>query len=226
MTGRAAMRAGPANDGERGLASGRQTTEQATGGLAIPPEEQLRANSYALLAALLRAPPSAGLLAEVAALAGDDSEMGRALTALADAARNIPCADIDDEFHDLFIGVGSAELKPYASYYLTGFLYEKPLAKLRAEMATLGLGRADGVAEPEDHVAALCEMMAAMITGAFDAPVELARQSAFFDTHLAPWAGRFFEDLEEAGSARFYRAVATVGRLFVRIEAQSFEMAA
>ena len=80
--------------------------------------------------------------------------------------------------------------------------------------------------EPEDHIAALCEMMCGLITGAFGAPADLARQQAFFDTHIAPWAERLFEDLEAASSANFYKPVGTIGRLFMRIELQSFEMAA
>ena len=198
----------------------------AGGGEAVLPEEMLRANTYALLAVLLREPPGDVTLEELAALQPDDGEIGRALEALAAAAGEISTNDIDDEFHDLFIGVGETELTPYTSYYLTGFVYEKPLAKLRVAMAELGISQGDDVAEPEDHIASLCEIMCAMITGAFAAPVALDRQRAFFNTHVAPWAERFFEDLEGSPSARFYRPVGTVGRLFMRIEAQSFEMAA
>ncbi len=203
----------------------------ALGGGASPPaevaaEEVLRANTYALLARLLRTQPDAEALAELAGFQTDGTEMGRALAALAEAARDATPDSVDDEFHDLFIGVGETELTPYTSYYLTGFVYEKPLAKLRLAMAELGISQGDDVAEPEDHIASLCEMMCAMITGAFTAPVALDRQRAFFTTHVAPWAERFFEDLEGSPSARFYRPVGTVGRLFMRIEAQSFEMAA
>ncbi len=192
----------------------------------IAAEEVLRANTYALLARLLRTYPDAEALSEFSRLQTDDTEMGRALAALAEAARDATPDSVDDEFHDLFIGVGETELTPYTSYYLTGFVYEKPLAKLRVAMAELGISQGDDVAEPEDHIASLCEMMCAMITGAFAAPVALDRQRAFFNTHVAPWAERFFEDLEGSPSARFYRPVGTVGRLFMRIEAQSFEMAA
>lgn len=186
----------------------------------------MRANTYALLAVLLREPPGAGVLEELAALQTGEGEMAQALDALAVVSGDSSITQIDDEFHDLFIGVGQSEIKPYGSYYLTGFMYEKPLAKLRAEMAELGLGKADDAVEPEDHIASLCEMMCAMITGAFGAPVELKRQNEFFAAHIAPWAERFFEDLETTESAQFYRKVATVGRLFMHIEAQSFEMVA
>ncbi len=201
-----------------------QTDHQSVTEVAA--EDMLRANTYALLASLFRAPPDAARLADLAKLGVDDTEMGRALGALGAAARDSMPEAIDDEYHDLFIGLGEAELTPYASYYLTGFVYEKPLAKLRIEMADLGIVKTDDVAEPEDHIAALCEMMCGLITGAFGAPADLARQQAFFDTHIAPWAERLFEDLETASSANFYKPVGTIGRLFMRIELRSFEMAA
>lgn len=186
----------------------------------------LRANTYMLLASLLRAPPDAEALAGVGALEAGEGEMGEALARLAAAAGDSTPQAIDDEFHDLFIGVGAGELSPYASYYLTGFLYDKPLAALRQDMASLGIAKDDDVAEPEDHVAALFEMMCGLITGAFGEPADLARQQAFFDAHIAPWAEQFFEDMEAAECASFYKPVGTIGKLFLRIESQSFEMAA
>ncbi len=192
----------------------------------IAAEEALRANTYALLATLLRTHPDAEALAEFTQLQTDDTEMGRALAALAEAARDATPDSVDDEFHDLFIGVGETELTPYTSYYLTGFVYEKPLAKLRVAMAELGISQGDDVAEPEDHIASLCEIMCGLITGAFGEPADLARQQAFFDEHIAPWAERFFEDLETAASANFYKSVGRIGKLFMRIESQAFEMAA
>ena len=89
---------------------------------------------------------------------------------------------------------------PFCSYYLTGFLNEKPLAALRMDMDELGIGRAEGVKDPEDQIASLCEMMAGMITGAFGEPVGLDRQRAFFDKHIGCWAPRFFKDLQAAES--------------------------
>lgn len=192
----------------------------------IAPEDHLRANMYGLLAALLRERPNAEMLEEIAALSAGDNEMGRACAALAEAARDGSFESVDDEYHALFTGVGESELQPYASYYLTGFLHEKPLANLRVTMEGLGIARAEGVAEPEDHIAALCEMMCGMIAGAFDGPVDLYGQRNFFDDHIAPWAERFFEDLEAAPDAHFYRPVGTIGRLFMRIESQAFQMAA
>ncbi|HLI12737.1 MAG TPA: molecular chaperone TorD family protein [Alphaproteobacteria bacterium] len=189
--------------------------------------DALRARTYRLLARLLAAPPDAGLLKSLSALDGDAGPLGLALNALAAEARATTVAMLDDEYHALFIGVGGGELNPFGSYYLTGFLYERPLARLRIDMARLGIARADGNSDPEDHIAALCEMMAGLISGDFgDEPVPLAAQQAFFDAHLGGWASRFFGDLEAAAAARFYRPVGRIGRHFFEIERQAFAMAA
>ncbi|MFQ5773290.1 MAG: molecular chaperone [Kiloniellaceae bacterium] len=192
----------------------------------IAEEDRLRAHWYALVARLLSAPPEEATLAFVRGLRGDETELGRGVQALAAAARGATPGTAEEEYFDLFIGVGQGELLPFASYYLTGFLNEKPLARLRGDMAELGITRADEVKEPEDHIASLCEMMAGMITGAFGAPVDLARQQQFFDRHVGCWAPRFFEDLEAARSAALYMPVGTIGRRFMAIETQAFEMAA
>ena len=190
----------------------------------VLPAEWLRAQQYQLLARFLAAPAEAVLLDLGAGLAGDDTEFGQALGELARRAGQVTPAAASREYHDLFIGIGRGELAPYASYYLTGFLNEKPLAKLRGDMARLGIARADTVKEPEDHIAALCEMMAGLITGAFGTPLDLAGQRAFFDRHLAPWAPVFFEDLEKAKSAWLYAPVGTLGRVFMGIEKTAFMM--
>ncbi len=196
------------------------------GDSAAAEEDVLRANVYVLLGRLLARAPDRATLDMVAGLKGDDSELGRAIGAMAAAARASTPETVDDEYHVLFIGVGEGELNPYGSYYLTGFLHEKPLAKLRIEMGELSIARADDVAEPEDHIAALCEMMCGLITGAFGEAADLAKQQRFFDAHIASWAHRFFEDLERAPSAAFYMPVGAVGKLFMEIENQAFRMAA
>lgn len=187
-------------------------------------EDRLRADQYQLLAGFLAAPAEAGLLQLASSFAGDDTEYGRALAGLADRAGRTTPEAASREYHDLFIGIGCGELIPFASYYRTGFLNEKPLAKLRGDMARLGIARAETVKEPEDHIAALCEMMAGLITGAFGAPLDLVAQRTFFDSHLAPWAPLFFEDLEKARSAWLYAPVGTLGRVFMGIEKTAFMM--
>ncbi len=192
----------------------------------IAEEDRLRAQWYALLARLLSAPLDAATLELARGLAGDDSDLGKGVKALAAAAKGTTVEAVDEEYFDLFIGVGQGELLPYGSYYLTGFLNEKPLAVLRQDMGELGIGRTEDVKEPEDHIASLCEMMAGMITGAFGDPVGLDRQRAFFDKHIGCWAPRFFEDLQAARSAAFYMPVGMIGSVFMAVESQAFQMAA
>ncbi len=195
-----------------------------SGGIAA--EDTMRADVYALLAWLLRSPPKAEDLQRTSAIEGDESAIGRAMAVLAAAAGKARVEALGEEYHDLFIGVGRGELVPYGSFYLAGFLNEKPLANLRLDMEKLGIARAEGVPETEDHIAALCEMMAGLITGAFGEPADLATQQHFFDTHVRSWAPRFFEDLEAAKSAAFYMPVGTIGKLFMDVEIQAFKMAA
>lgn len=190
----------------------------------IAEEDRLRASVYALLARYLRHPPDAEALAAARALMGDESELGEAFSALGTVARVMNVEAVDREYHALFIGLGRGELLPYGSYYLTGFLNEKPLAKLRASMATLGIERLEGIKEPEDHIGSLMEMMAGLILGSFGPPLSIAEQRAFFSNHIEPWAPYFFKDLEAAKGSVFYLPVATVGRVFMEIEEAAFSM--
>lgn len=199
----------------------------------IDREEELRAQQYAFLGALLQNPPDQKLLDLAGSLEGDDTDFGMAINALAHAARGATVSDVDDEFHDLFLGVGRGELVPHGSYYLTGFMNEKPLAQLRRDMAQLGIARADDNRTPEDNIASLCEMMAGLIRGQFGkisgeggGALALGPQSAFFNAHLAPWAGQFFKDLEAANASVFFKPVGTLGRVFIEIEETAFQMAA
>ena len=181
-----------------------------------------RAREYGMLAALLARAPDARLLQQLATLRGEPTPLGLAHAGLAQAAGEIDAERAEREFFDLFIGLGRGELLPYGSYYLTGFLHERPLARLRADLAPLGIERVEGNAEPEDHAATLCEIMAGIVGGALAAPPGTDQQ--IFDKHLAPWIGRFFADLEQAQAATFYRRVGTVGRIFVDIEAEAFAL--
>lgn len=197
-----------------------------TAGLEIAEEDQLRAQWYGLVARLLSSAPDEAVLSALGGLHGDHSELGHAIATLAAAARGTNPEAVRDEYFNLFIGVGQGELLPFASYYLTGFLNEKPLARLRQDMARLEIAQTDDVKEPEDHIASLCEMMAGLITGEFGRPVDIGRQREFFDRHIGCWAPRFFEDLQAAKSAAFYMPVGTIGSLFMSIESEAFRMAA
>ena len=184
--------------------------------------DRLRAHEYGLLAVLLGRAPAKDLLERLSELKGDATPLGLAHIALAELASDIDPDELSREFFDLFIGVGRGELLPYASYYLTGFLNERPLARVREDLNGLGIERAEGHHDPEDHLAILCEVMAGLAAGRFE--VESGAERRFFERHLKPWAARFFADLETARHARFYRPVGTIGRIFMEIEAQAFAM--
>jgi TorA maturation chaperone TorD len=181
-----------------------------------------RAREYRLLATLLARAPDAAFLKKLTALRGDASPLGLAHIALAEAAEAANADAVEREYFNLFIGVGRGELVPYGSYYLTGFLHERPLARLRDDLQALGIERSEGNAEPEDHAALLCEIMSGLADGTFPAPAGTDRR--IFDNHLAPWIGHFFADLERAEEAGFYRKVGTLGRVFVDIEAEAFAL--
>jgi len=182
--------------------------------------DRQRAAEYGLLSLLLGKAPDADTLSRIAALKGDASDLGMAHIELAAAAADD--RDVSKEFFDLFIGLGRGELLPYASYYLTGFLHERPLARVREDLDALGIERAGVSREPEDHIAILLEVMAGLARGDFEA--EFSEQARFFERHLKPWAARMFADLEISNSAKFYRAVGRVGRIFMGLESEAFTL--
>lgn len=194
--------------------------------VAVSEEDRLRADLYNFLGLILSAPPDQLLLDQTAGLSGDDSEIGQAIAGLSRVAASSKPKAVEREFNALFIGLGRGELLPYASYYLTGFLNEKPLATLRSDMAAQRITRAPNVYEPEDNIASLMEMMGGLIVGRFSDPAPLDVQKAFFNKHIAPWAGHFFSDLEAAKSSVLYASVGNVGRIFMDIEREAFRMSA
>ncbi len=194
--------------------------------LDISAEDQLRANFYNFLGLLLAGPPDQLLLDQIAGLTGDETDLGQAIQAMARVAKVTKPAAAEREFNALFIGLGRGELLPYASFYLTGFLNEKPLAQLRNDMTARGITRAQNVFEPEDNIASLMEMMAGMIAGRFGTPASLDDQRAFWSKHIGPWASHFYSDLEGAENSVLYASVGTAGRVFMEIEREAFRMTA
>tara|TARA_R110002012_G_scaffold18455_12_gene67803 strand:- start:926 stop:1534 length:609 start_codon:yes stop_codon:yes gene_type:complete len=190
----------------------------------LPEEDRMRADLYNFMGLILSGPPDQMLLDQCAALSGDESDLGQGFSTLSKLASKTRPAGAEREFNRLFIGLGRGELLPYASFYLTGFLNEKPLAALRQDMVARGLERAPNVFEPEDNIASLMEMMGAMIAGRFSAPATLTLQKTFFNRHVAPWAGHFFADLEGAKNSVFYAPVGKIGRAFMQIEAEAFRL--
>ncbi|MES2127347.1 MAG: molecular chaperone TorD family protein [Pseudomonadota bacterium] len=183
-------------------------------------EEAARAALYGLLGDLFYGAPGQALLdAIVEAPAGGDGVLRDAWQVLARACRTVPANAIAEEYETLFIGTGRPELMLYGSFYLSGFMMEKPLARLRSDLAALGLERAPAVPESEDHIAALCHTLRHLAAYA-----SLEVQKDFFQRHLAPWAGTMCEAISAHPRAAFYPAVAQFAQLFFEVEAQAFEM--
>lgn len=194
------------------------------GSAEVDDVDTARAQEYALLAGLLMRAPDASLLSKLSALRGDASPLGLAHAALAEAAERTTVEKIEREYFELFIGLGRGELMPYGSYYLTGFLHERPLARLREDLSRIGIVRAEGIVEPEDHAGILCEIMSGLASRRLPAPSGSDR--LIFEKHMAPWIGRFFTDMENAAAADFYRRLGTLGRVYIEIETEGFDMPA
>ena len=186
--------------------------------------DRARAQEYALLAILLSRSPDSEMIERLALLRGDASPLGAAHADLAEAAAQADEASASREYFDLFAGLGQGALLPYASHYLTGSLYGRPLARLRETFRHLGIERDRGHSEPEDHVAILCEIMAGLIGGDLAVPAGADRE--FFEKHLARWIRRFFVDLENVKSADFYARVGALGRTFIDVETEAFALPA
>ncbi len=196
----------------------------------VSPEDVARARWYATLAQIFRAPPPAAWLRETGAQASApavadtaDTPLGRAWNAFALACANADADAVREEYEGTFIGVGKAEVFLYGSWYLSGFLHERPLVDLRAHLATLGVARRGEVAETEDHIAALCETMAWLIVAAPESLRTLDTQRVFFQRFLSPWVEALVEAIEHCGSTDFYKHAARLLGEFLAIERQAFD---
>ena len=191
-------------------------------------EEIARAEVYGLLAQLYQAPPAPELLANLRVAATEAPVAGAFLEEpfrqLVGAARACSDAAVADEFEALFGGVGKPVVWAYGSHYLSGFLNDKPLVRLRSDLAALGLGRDESRAETEDHIAYLCEVMRYLIAGDDVAVANLTQQQRFFAAHLQPWVERLCEAIAAQPRAEFYRAVALFTQAFMNVEAQGFDL--
>lgn len=198
-------------------------------------EDAARADFYALISHLLLQPPSAALLKELASSPLLDPadvsaheaprNLEKAWEKLVTAAGVTEAAAVREEFNELFISTGTPLVNPYACRYLVGFLNEKPLAQLRTDLQKLGLARAPGVHELEDHLSGMCDVMRVMIAGAHGAQAQtLDKQREFFSTYIAPWYSRCLTDIENASAGRFYALVAAFIRAYFDIEMQAFDM--
>lgn len=199
-------------------------SEATSKAIEIAPEDVDRAVLYGFVARMLQAAPIGAELDVLRSIDADDTEIGRGLAVLSQVARETTSDVLQRNYQDIFIGVGRGELIPYASYYLTGFLHEKPLADLRATMSRFGMERAEGVSEPEDHIAAILQMMEGLILGSFGQPATLDEQKQFFASHIGPWASHFFKDLAASQTCTFYSAVGSLGGALIAVEADAFDM--
>ena len=196
---------------------------------AVSPEDRARANFYALVARLFHAGPDAGLLAAIAGadeIAGEGTEvsLAQAWSALVSAAAVMDAEAAREEYDAIFVGTGKAEITPYASHYLVETMKENILVRLRDELAQMGLARAGGAAEMEDHFSGLCEVMRHLIlVGSDNAAVQ--KQKKFFLAYLDPWFGRFCDSLITSAYANFYRHVAGFAKAFLQMEREAFEIA-
>jgi TorA maturation chaperone TorD len=191
-------------------------------------EETARAELYGLLAALYYAPPTPELLAQLRVATTEAPAAGGFLEepwrTLVGAARDLSDEAVKREYDALFGGVGKPEVYLFGSHYLSGFLNEKPLAKLRDTLASLGLARDEAMPETEDHIAYLCEVMRYLIAGDDVAVANLTRQSEFFSTHVQPWVVKMCDAIAQHPKARFYAALAEFTRAFIGVEVQGFDM--
>lgn len=193
-------------------------------------EETARAEVYGLLAALYYAPPSAELLAQLRVAVTEAPAAGGFLEEpwrqFVGAARECSDAQIASEYDALFGGVGKPEVFLFGSYYLSGFLNEKPLAALRGDLAALGLARDEALPETEDHFACICEVMRYLIAGDDVEVANLTQQQKFFSAHVQPWVPAMCEAITAHPKARFYAALAGFTAAFISVETQGFDLLA
>ncbi|AIV05575.1 molecular chaperone [Vibrio owensii] len=183
-------------------------------------EQTLRTEIYLVLSALFRSAPSEEMIEFLTSLEVEPSEsaMQKAWIALQQAAKDSNREALEDEYQDLFIGIGRGEVMPFGSWHMTGAMMEKPLAEIRHDLELLGFERDENVKEPEDHIAALCEVMS-MLTGE-----EEDLQQAVFNKHIAPWFNSFTQQLENAESANFYKPAAQLCEAFLTLEQVRFSV--
>ncbi|ARV72601.1 TorD/DmsD family molecular chaperone [Vibrio campbellii] len=183
-------------------------------------EQTLRTEIYLVLSALFRSAPSEEMIEFLTSLEVEPSEssMQKAWIALQQAAKDSNRKALEDEYQDLFIGIGRGEVMPFGSWHMTGAMMEKPLAEIRHDLELLGFERDENVKEPEDHIAALCEVMS-MLTGE-----EEDLQQAVFNKHIAPWFNSFTQQLENAESANFYKPAAQLCEAFLTLEQVRFSV--
>ncbi|MDC5851364.1 molecular chaperone TorD family protein [Vibrio europaeus] len=181
-------------------------------------QQTIRADIYLLLSSLYRQQPSTELIAFLSQLETEQAEsaMQVAWHKVKSAAIESSQEQLEDEYQELFIGIGRGEVVPFASWHLTGSLMEKPLASIRHDLELLGLEREEQVKEPEDHFSALCEVMSVLTEE------EEELQQVFFNKHLGTWFNSLVKQVKEAKNASFYLTVAELTNAFMTLEQVRF----
>ncbi len=191
-------------------------------------EETARAEVYGLLAALYYAPPGPELLAQLRVAVTEAPAAGGFLEEpwrqFVGTVRDLSDEQVANEYDALFGGVGKPEVYLFGSFYLSGFLNEKPLAALRSDLAALGLARDEAMPETEDHFACVCEVMRYLIAGDDVEVANLTQQQKFFSAHVQPWVPAMCEAIGAHPKARFYAALAGFTAAFVSVESQGFDL--
>ena len=191
---------------------------------ALPPEEAARANFYALLARLFYAPPDEPLLRSIAGTREADEEdggIGRAWRELAEAAVSADAEAVREEYDCAFVGTGKSPVTLYTCAYSVRYTNEAPLVELRRELSALGLAKREGAGEPEDHVAALCEVMRHLVS---ERSADLALQKHFFERWMWPTAEPLCNAIQRSELTRFYKRVAALLLELCTLEHAAFEM--
>ena len=203
----------------------------------VEPEDQVRADFYALLASLFYRAPDEGLLrtmkhadtltggSNIEPIGEAAGELAKAWQMLAAASGVVNHDAVIEEYEAVFVGVGRPPVMLFGSFYLSGFMNEKPLAELRGDLIALGFARDENVTEPEDHLAALCDVMRALILGDIaEAPASIERQRVFFVKHMKPWLAQCCSAITQNEKSNYYKRVAAFAQAFFEIEIQAFEM--
>ena len=191
----------------------------------IAPEDQARADYYALLASLFYRAPDARLLQAIAIAEPPVGVLAQSWGRLAEASNVVPEDALVEEYNAVFVGVGKPPVMLYGSFYMAGFMMEKPLAALRQNLAEMGFVRSNEARESEDHLAAICDVMRAMILGDIDTkPRSIEIQRAFFLTHVKPWIFDCTRAISAYHESNFYQHVAAFAQAFFEVEGEAIEM--
>jgi len=195
------------------------------------PEDLARADLYGLIARLFHKAPDQELLDQIVSSVpegkeaqSEDAPLARVWQNLVEMAKANPATAWQDEFDQNFISVGRPIIILNGSFYMAGYLNERPLVEIRRALDAFGLESAEEISETEDHISALCEVMRYLIAGDDVEISNLTNQRVFFNDHIRPWHDDLFDAIDAVSEMRLYHSVASLAREFLAIEGQGFDM--